>query len=371
MRKLFILAGVLGAFVASNAYAIPNPCDCFGGIDINLSPTYWYLLDENGYPLQNGDWVYVAWKGPDGITDPPKKTEPNCGDVTGDDVILREGTIYYGSFTIGVTTFAPEDGQHPWTGEEIYCRIFNEPKYPACATGYYGESDQHVVENVLGEVFFAKFAGDPFQGYTDWPLPIELISFDAIGMDSRVLLEWRTATESNIVGFHIERSLDAVDFERITQELIPGVGDSTTGSTYSHVDSGVVNGTTYYYNLITVDRNSVEQVANTEPVAATPGETTVLVTPSAYVPETFALRQNYPNPFNPVTEITYAIPRNLHVILRVYNVLGGEVATLVDDDQPVGIYTVRWDAEGLPSGVYFCTIRAGDFKSAKKMILLK
>lgn len=357
MRKILLLAVLLGAFAATNAYAIPQPLDCFGGIDINLTPTYWYLQDENGYTLENGDWCYVAWKGPDGIKDPPNKIEPNCGDVTGDDVIIGEGTIYYGSFTITVATYAVEDGQHPAYCEEVYCRIFNEPKYPACETGWYGDSDQHHVENVLGEVFFAKFTGDPFYGYTDIPLPVELMSFDAIGRDSEVLLEWKTATETNLLGFYIER-----DQERLPDFTESHTQNSAIEQTYTYVDKGLTNGVTYSYNLVTVDLDGVEQVANEEPL---------LATPTAHVPKVFALHQNYPNPFNPWTDIKYDIPKDARVTLKVYNVLGAEVATLVDEVQKANFYTVRWDAKDLASGVYFCTINAGDFKAVKKMVLLK
>ena len=87
--------------------------------------------------------------------------------------------------------------------------------------------------------------------------------------------------------------------------------------------------------------------------------------------EDFFLSPNYPNPFNPLTEIAYIIPRGAHVTLKVYNVLGAEVDTLVDAHHEAGFYTVRWDAAHLASGVYFCTIQAGDFKATKKMVLLK
>lgn len=103
--------------------------------------------------------------------------------------------------------------------------------------------------------------------------------------------------------------------------------------------------------------------------SATP--TLIEVSSAPRVPEDFAFHQNYPNPFNPVTEIAYDIPNTVHVTLKIYNILGAEVATLVDDNQQAGFYTVRWDAEDLPSGVYFCAIRAGDFKATKKTVLLK
>ena len=94
-------------------------------------------------------------------------------------------------------------------------------------------------------------------------------------------------------------------------------------------------------------------------------------TESEATPKGFALHQNYPNPFNPSTEICYALPSEGHVTLKVYNILGAEVAQLIDADQKANFYTVRWDARGLASGVYFCRLKAGDFEKTIKMILLK
>ncbi len=85
----------------------------------------------------------------------------------------------------------------------------------------------------------------------------------------------------------------------------------------------------------------------------------------------FALSQNYPNPFNPSTTIYYSIPTSESVTLKVYDVLGNEVATLVNEEKPVGTYEIIWQAANLPSGIYFYTINAGSFIETKKMILLK
>jgi hypothetical protein len=89
------------------------------------------------------------------------------------------------------------------------------------------------------------------------------------------------------------------------------------------------------------------------------------------MPESYALYQNYPNPFNPDTEIKYAIPSDVSVTLKVYNVLGAEVATLVDASQKAGVYSARWDARDLASGVYFCRLQAGEFSKTVKMVLLR
>ena len=89
------------------------------------------------------------------------------------------------------------------------------------------------------------------------------------------------------------------------------------------------------------------------------------------VPQTFALRQNFPNPFNPGTTIEYDVPQVSHIVLKVYNTLGQDVATLVDGPVPAGEHRVRFDGHGLASGVYFCRLIAGPQIQVKKMLLLK
>jgi len=85
----------------------------------------------------------------------------------------------------------------------------------------------------------------------------------------------------------------------------------------------------------------------------------------------YSLSNNYPNPFNPSTKIKYSIPNESKVIIKVYDVLGKEIETLVSEEKPAGTYEVTWYAENLPSGVYFYQLKAGSFVETKKMILLK
>ncbi len=89
------------------------------------------------------------------------------------------------------------------------------------------------------------------------------------------------------------------------------------------------------------------------------------------VPETFALLQNYPNPFNPTTVISYQLPVNSYVTLKVYDLLGREVAMLVNERKNAGTYSVQWNASGLSSGIYFYRLDANEKREMKKMMLVK
>jgi photosystem II stability/assembly factor-like uncharacterized protein len=91
----------------------------------------------------------------------------------------------------------------------------------------------------------------------------------------------------------------------------------------------------------------------------------------AEIPARFELEQNYPNPFNPTTTFTFAVPVRSHVTLRVFNVLGSEVSTVVTGEIEAGTHSVRWNAEGLPSGVYFSRLRSGAFSETKRLVLVR
>jgi hypothetical protein len=85
----------------------------------------------------------------------------------------------------------------------------------------------------------------------------------------------------------------------------------------------------------------------------------------------FSLEQNYPNPFNPSTKINYTLAERSNVTIKVYDVLGNEIATLINTTQEAGAYDVNFDASQLSSGLYIYTLSAGNFTSSKKMMLLK
>jgi hypothetical protein len=92
---------------------------------------------------------------------------------------------------------------------------------------------------------------------------------------------------------------------------------------------------------------------------------------STGIPRAYSLQQNYPNPFNPSTSINYQLPANSFVSLKVLDMLGREVATLVNEVKNAGTYSTTWNAAGFGSGIYFCTMQAGSFSDTRKLILVK
>jgi hypothetical protein len=89
------------------------------------------------------------------------------------------------------------------------------------------------------------------------------------------------------------------------------------------------------------------------------------------IPDGFRLEQNYPNPFNPSTKIEFALPRTEYVDLKVFDILGREVAVLVNEEKPAGSYRVTFDAKGIPSGTYFYTLKSGSFSVTRSMVVVK
>ena len=189
-------------------------------------------------------------------------------------------------------------------------------------------------------------------------LPVELTSFAARIVDGNTILEWSTATETNNLGFEIQRSFNSGKNGGgwFTAGFVNGHGTTTSPQNYSFTDYGL--GTTVYYRLKQIDFNGTYKYSE------------VLEVNSVSV-NTIALEQNYPNPFNPSTKIKYQVANDGVVSLKVYNSLGEEVAVLVNSYQPAGIYEVDFDGSKLTGGVYFYKLQAGDYVLTKKMILLR
>jgi hypothetical protein len=187
-------------------------------------------------------------------------------------------------------------------------------------------------------------------------VPVELSSFSIEVINENVLLTWVTATEMNNQGFQIERR-ETKNEEWINIGFVNGNVTTTEPQAYSFVDKNLETGK-YQYRLKQIDFDGSFEYSN-------------IVEVEVGIPFEFFLSQNYPNPFNPSTIIKYSLKDDGKVSLKIFNSLGEEVRTLVNEIKPAGNYEVEFNASNLPSGVYIYSIQSGDFVSSKKMILLK
>ena len=186
-------------------------------------------------------------------------------------------------------------------------------------------------------------------------LPVELASFTSSVNGRNVELNWATASELNNSGFDIERSVNG-NWTKVAN--VSGNGTTTSPQSYSYTDRNVASGN-YSYRLKQIDFNGNFEYFNLSSEV------------NVGVPSNFALSQNYPNPFNPSTKINYDLPTDSKVSIKLFDMSGREVMTLVNEVKTAGYYTVSFNGANLSSGVYFYTISADNFVSTKKMTLIK
>ncbi|MBI5060348.1 T9SS type A sorting domain-containing protein [candidate division KSB1 bacterium] len=186
-------------------------------------------------------------------------------------------------------------------------------------------------------------------------LAVNLLDFSALAGDREVQLNWTTASETDNQRFEIVRNGNTVT-------TLEGAGNSTTERHYSWTDSDVVNGTEYSYELVAVDVNGNRGVL--DQTAATPNSTVGVVTE-------YALLQNFPNPFNPETQIAFDLLQDGFASLKVYNLLGQQIASLANSNMSAGHHVVSFDGSAFASGVYLYKLDVNGFSATKKFVLLK
>ena len=193
-------------------------------------------------------------------------------------------------------------------------------------------------------------------GYVDPLLPVELSSFSSSISGSDVTLNWSTSSETNNSGFDIERSSVSGTWSKVGN--VTGNGTSATTHSYTFTDRNLASGN-YSYRLKQVDFNGNFEYHNLS--------NEVIVG----IPVKYDLSQNYPNPFNPSTKINYALPTDGQVSIKIFDMAGKEVMSLVNEVKTAGYYSVNFNASNLSSGIYFYSLSAADFTATKKMMLVK
>jgi hypothetical protein len=213
------------------------------------------------------------------------------------------------------------------------------------------------------KIFSATATGfttfSPFGVANNGALPIQLASSSAsVIRDNDVEVSWRTVSETNNYGFEIYRKrAEAGEWTKVA--FVEGHGTTLEAQSYAFVDRGLSFGK-YYYQIKQIDLDGKSEYFPEMEVNVGVG------------PDKFVLAQNYPNPFNPSTLIDFVVPQSGFATMKVYNVLGQEVASLFEGNVEGGkIYTARFDASNLPSGLYFYTLRSNGKSDTKRMVLMK
>ena len=230
-------------------------------------------------------------------------------------------------------------------------------------------TDNSIIDTGMYSYRVYAYNGNASSGYSNsnfiiTVVPVELISFTAELHDKNVLLKWTTGSEKNNRGFSIERLVLSQHFPVGSWKsigFVDGKGTKTTPSDYQFIDANAkeLNTNLIKYRLQQIDFDGTS--TNTGEVEAWLNT----------IPDKFHLGQNFPNPFNPSTRIQYQVSSIAPVTLKVYDILGNEVAILVNEKKSPGTYELTWNAVGLPSGIYFYKLVADNFSSIKRMILLR
>lgn len=238
------------------------------------------------------------------------------------------------------------------TGLSISINSFIYIRWSGAAVDGSGSRDEFALDNILLSPENA-------------PLPVELTSFSALPNGNSVQLNWSTATEVNNFGFDVERASSSTSHRQGWKKIgfVAGHGNSNSPINYSFIDKNPLWGTSFYYRLKQVDVDGKFEYSDALFV-------------NLNVSDKPKLLQNSPNPFNPSTSIKFFIPNQSDVTIKVYDLLGREVTTLINNNLGEGFHIVFWNGvdnhgEFVSSGVYLYRLTAGDFVETKKMLLLK
>lgn len=290
------------------------------------------------------------------------------------------GGLNWSSLTLGssTATFTNAQGTVKWIpgSSVVFVTISDGTKtntYRSLDNGanwnLYGQSSPII--NVMDFGVYYKYGAATLYGITsngipvkvaDAPLPVNLESFTFNVNSNNVSLKWVTSEEINNAGFEIYRLKDGEDLNNpalwTKTGYVTGKGNKSGFTQYSFNDNKLNSGK-YHYRLKQIDYNgdfiyySLSGLVNIA------------------MPEKFEMRQNYPNPFNPVTSIDYNIPANGRVTLKIFDMTGKEVTTLVDKEQAAGYYSVNFDASKLSSGNYIYRLETNNNSIVKILTLVK
>lgn len=232
--------------------------------------------------------------------------------------------------------------------------------FNVCTHGVDIESMRWAADGPGISPYRTRLDGSFFYVDTDGLIPVELTSFTAVVSGNSVSLNWSTATELNNSGFQVERKTIGSEFTSVG--FVKGQGTTTQSKDYVFVDQNLAVGK-YIYRLKQIDFDGTHSYSPEIEV-------------EVGLPTHFELSQNYPNPFNPSTTIKFSLVTDSKVTLKLFDLIGQEVATILNTDLAAGYHSVVVDASSLSTGVYFYRLDASGtngqkYSSVKKMLLTK
>jgi hypothetical protein len=291
-----------------------------------LALTMKALKDDNN--SSSTDYLKRSW-----IFTPTNLSSPSYTielDYVGGDVVGTENNIWFGKYNGGT-----------WT-------ILNKPN-----------TSTHIFTSSTTLTSFSTFTGG-----TESAMPVELSSFTANINERNVNLNWITANEQNNAGFEVQKSevRSQKSDEWVKVAFVNGNGTKNTPTNYSFEDKKLNTGK-YNYRLKQIDYNGNFEYFDLKSEV------------EIGVPKKFNISQNYPNPFNPVTKIDFDLPFDSKVSIRLYDITGREIKTLVNETKQAGYYTTEFNGTNLASGLYFYRIVAEGngqkYVMTKKALLIK
>lgn len=382
----------------TNGYMVTNQGNVFyttnRGVNWNSQATFSAILYDvkmisptKGFTTGSGDRIYetndgVAW-GPGTMATPSQQItgvfplSETIGFICGQNGAVYKSTDGFNTLTLLTDTFALDgilihdvfafDEHNVWAvGQNgVILRSTSPTSMAVVDSALFGENLLGITKYNENTIIVVGGKGSVYL-IEDMIIPVELSSFSSSVNGNDVFLSWVTNTETNNSGFQIERKDKYAD-EWKNIGFVTGIGTTSEINYYSFFDNNLPTGS-YNYRLKQIDFDgSLQYHLLNETI-------------TIGIPEFFVLEQNYPNPFNPVTKIRFSIPTSserLHsTSLLVYDILGNEVAILLNEMMEAGMYEIDFDASALSSGVYFYRLNVSDnqlriFSETKKMILLQ
>jgi hypothetical protein len=279
----------------------------------------------------------------------------------------ESGTVA-GTITIDISDATSNAGHSSGTASNyiLLYRSGTSGDFSSAATGASISGDAVSFTSVsLADGYYALGA------QSDASLPVELTSFEVLDTRANgITLHWITESEINNLGFILDRRTPTIDWIEIasfvTHTELQGQGSVSHQTIYTYSDNTVTDDETYDYRIADVDYDGNKEYHSMTVMGVSP----------ASIPSTYVLHQNYPNPFNPITTLSYGLQEDALVNITIYDMMGRQTRTLINNQQAAGYKSIQWNAtndagQPVSAGLYFYTIQAGDYSQTRKMVLLK